>query len=175
MVEYYPIYGDFKDGKQSTIIQFYAVPADSYLNNYHQSKTGIYSWNHARLYESYDMSAFKDQRAAEYNALRNGLVVALREGHTHVVLHTNASKLIENILAEVNADDEDDSNSISSNMSIETHDLHDIVMDLLYECDSVGFHQFEPRVLVEFEQYVSNMLTMTSSIKAVNIMDEDLD
>ena len=166
MLEYYPIYGDFQDGKLSTIIQFYAIPVAYDNNNYYNSKTGIYSYKHTRLYEGYDGYAFKTQLDAEYNGLRNGLTMALKEDCTHIVLHTNASKVIDNILDACNDDSESESSTVSV-LSLETQDLHDIVMELLYEFDSIGFSCLEPNILVQFEEYVQNMSQMSSALKGM--------
>ena len=164
---YIPLRGEFQDVKTATIIQFYhegyqSTPPDI-KTAYYYSKIGIYTPAQTIIAEIADNYLFKEPIHAAYNAARRGLEAALKEDIDNIVLHTDAVRVMDNIIAEYTDDD------YESDICAEAKELHDEVIDLLDEFEIVGFRCLDIGVIKAFEDHVHTNLQMALAINGLSL------
>jgi hypothetical protein len=173
-MSYTPLRGDFTDEKDALLIQFYAQPYDYtgynnyHVGNYYISKVGIYSPSQTRLYEACDNHPFRCKLMAEYNALRIGLVEAIKMDVANIVFNTDSHKLMDHII-EAFIDDSESESSTLSVMSHDVEDLHDQVCDLLEQFDKIGYRYLDTNVMLAFEKYVNDNMALSRSMQQMSV------
>ncbi len=171
---YIPLRGDFKDEKDAIIIQAYSIPYDYtgynnyHVGNYYISKIGVYTSSQTRIYEACDNHPFRCKLIAEYNALRIGLEQAAKINATNVVINIDSQKLVEQLI-EAFVDDSESENSELSVLSHDVEDLHDEVCQLLEEFDVIGYRLLERTVIIAFEKYVNDAITLNASMHNMSV------
>jgi hypothetical protein len=173
-MSYIPLRGDFKNEKDAIIIQLYAAPYDyigynNYQNgNYYISMVSIYSPMYTRLYDACDNYPFRCKLMAEYNALRIGLINAIKMGATNIVFNTDSQKLINQLIEEF-IDDSESENSQLSILSQDVNNLHKEVCELFEECDIIAYRFLERSVMIAFEKFVNDNIALANSMKNVSV------
>ena len=177
---YIPLCGEFQDVSIASIIQFYHeahinTPYDIQTPHYY-SKVGMYTPAQTIIKEIADGYLFKEQIHAAYNALRIGLKYVLEEDIYNIVLHTDAVQIMDNIIMDYL---DGEHVSTTTNMCNEARELHDEVVELLDEFDTVGFRCLDIGMIKAFEGHVHSSIELMGAMQSLSVTaapaDMDLD
>jgi ribonuclease HI len=145
----------------------------------YNSKVALYSPAQTRMGESYDMHPFKTPLLAEYNALRIGLTNAIKMDINNIVFNTDSQRILDHIIESYIDDSESESSDLSV-LSCDVEDLHNEVIELMDEFDTVAYRYLSRHIMVQFENHVNDYMRMNNAFKSMEVnnhlsIDTDID